>query len=310
MKQEFTDYIKEHIKDYLPDDYADAAVTIETVVKNNNREQTGIFIHRPDESIAPTIYLERFEAEHENGRPMDEITERISQMYLRTSVEYEFNQDCLTDYEKAKPLLEIFLCDPEINGKYLVNKVYTPCGAFAAVYQLRILQTDDGVGSVGITPDIMENWGVSLEDLHRDAVAAEIGREPAMLCDMSDLIASAFSGDPTENLLDEPEPEIEGIAMFALTNDSRVNGASVIARDGLLDRIGDILGRDYFILPSSIHEVLLIPDNGFVKWADISKMVKEVNNTQVQLKDILSYKVQRYNRTEHILQQAPMAAAV
>ena len=80
--------------------------------------------------------------------------------------------------------------------------------------------------------------------------------------------------------------------MFCLTNETKMNAASLILHEDIRKQIGEFMKGDYYILPSSIHETLLLPDNGDFDVKALNAMVKEVNATEVALEDILSDKVQ------------------
>lgn len=80
--------------------------------------------------------------------------------------------------------------------------------------------------------------------------------------------------------------------MFCLTNETKMNAASLILHEDIRKQIGEFMKGDFYILPSSIHETLLLPDNGNFDVKALNAMVKEVNATEVALEDILSDKVQ------------------
>lgn len=110
-----------------------------------------------------------------------------------------------------------------------------------------------------------------------------------------------FSSKP-ENLFECTEPlDAATMPMYVLTNASKVNGSGILARDGVLDKIGELLGKNFYVLPSSIHEVLIVPDNGDMQAKELESMVKEVNATQVAPADLLSDKVQYYDRAAKTL---------
>mgnify|MGYP006866166249 CR=1 FL=1 len=77
------------------------------------------------------------------------------------------------------------------------------------------------------------------------------------------MVKSMIFGGESENLLHE-KLDIEAIEnpMFCLTNTQKMNGASLLLQEDIRKQIGECLGSDYFVLPSSIHEVLILPDNG------------------------------------------------
>ena len=83
--------------------------------------------------------------------------------------------------------------------------------------------------------------------------------------------------------------------MYVLTNQSKTNGAGVLVQDGVREKVGGMIGSDFYVLPSSIHEVLIVPDNGNMRLAELEDMVREVNATQVAPEDLLSDKVQYYD---------------
>lgn len=80
-----------------------------------------------------------------------------------------------------------------------------------------------------------------------------------------------------------------------MTNTSRINGANALVQEELLAQVGDVLGGDYYVLPSSTHELILIQDDGSISKEAMEQMVTEINSTQVQKKDLLSNKVQFYD---------------
>ena len=100
-------------------------------------------------------------------------------------------------------------------------------------------------------------------------------------------------GEEPENLLNEKmDMEAMENPMFCLTNKAKMNGASLLLQEDIRKQIGECLGSDYFVIPSSIHEVLIIPDNGIFQVPELNAMVKEVNETQVEREEQLSDKVQ------------------
>ena len=80
-----------------------------------------------------------------------------------------------------------------------------------------------------------------------------------------------------------------------MTNTSRINGANALVQEELLAQVGDVLGGDYYVLPSSTHELILIQDDGSISKEALERMVTEINSTQVPKKDLLSNKVQFYD---------------
>lgn len=124
MNQEFAENIKNHIREYLPVDYQDAKITLEKVTKGNDRILTGLIIRKDDETAAPSIYLEHYEKQFGKGRPMDDIMKEIAQIKMENSLELPIDVKGLQDYETARPLLAIRLCDPEKNQEWCFQKYH------------------------------------------------------------------------------------------------------------------------------------------------------------------------------------------
>ena len=114
-----------------------------------------------------------------------------------------------------------------------------------------------------------------------------------VLMDMNEMIKSMIFGEEAENLLNE-KLNVEAMEnpMFCLSNAQKMNGASLLLQEDIRKQIGECLGSDYFVLPSSIHEVLILPDNGMFEVPELNAMVQEVNETQVERQEQLSDKVQ------------------
>ncbi len=110
-----------------------------------------------------------------------------------------------------------------------------------------------------------------------------------------------------QNLLDEEAEydfEMMKMPVLVLTNSRIKNGASMIIQGDIMKRVGEIIGSDFYVLPSSIHEVLFVPDIGIADLEKLYLMVKEINETKVEVYDRLSNKVQYYDRAKGELENA------
>ncbi len=302
MNQEFAQYIKNHIQEYLPQDYQDANITLKEITKGNDRTLTGLIIRKDDETTVPSIYLESYEEQFEKGRPMNEIMKELVQIRTESSMDFPINVKDLADYEIVQPLLSIQLCDPEKNQEYLKDKPHTACGELAAVYRIQVMENSEGTASAVITNNMLNSWGITLEQLHDDTIRAENTRSSVRFYSMEDVMAEImFSAEPANLFEQSVSLETDAAPMYVLTNQSKINGAGVLARDGVLEKIGELLGSDFYVLPSSTHEVILVPDNGNMQTKELEDMVKEVNATQVAPEDLLSDKVQYYDRAAKTL---------
>ena len=122
---------------------------------------------------------------------------------------------------------------------------------------------------------------------------------------MTQIVESMIFGGTPKNLLNEKlDMEIVENPMFCLTNKSKMNGASLLLQEDIRKQIGECLGSDYFVIPSSIHEVLILSDNGIFQVPELNAMVQEVNETQVERQEQLSDKVQFCDKKTAVLENA------
>ena len=92
--------------------------------------------------------------------------------------------------------------------------------------------------------------------------------------------------------------------MWVATVEGGVNGASVTQLPDFLQEAADRLGGDFFVLPSSVHEVLFIRDDGSFEREQLESMVQGVNATEVSEADFLSDSVYHYDSDDHIFEKA------
>ena len=294
-RKEFYEYVKDNVKEYLPESYRDAEIKLQEVEKNNGLKLTGITIPNGNQRIVPTVYLDSLYQEYINGKDVDSCVGDVADMRIEAQGKAEFLDMGVTDifdYEKMKDKLQMRICDKEWNTDLLADKVVTEHGDFAAYYAVNLEENGEGISSIPVTVSLMNEWGVSVEQIQADAMMADRNRG-VVLMNMNEIIKSMIFGEEPENLLNE-KLDIETMRepMFCLTNAQKMNGASLLLQEDIRKQIGECLGSDYFVLPSSIHEVLILPDNGLFEVPELNAMVKEVNETQVERQEQLSDKVQ------------------
>ena len=193
---------------------------------------------------------------------------------------------------KDEGQLQMRICDKEWNTDLLADKVVTEHGDFAAYYAVNLEENGEGISSIPVTVSLMNEWGVSAEQIQADAMVADRKRGVTLM-DMNEIIKSMIFGEEPENLLNEKmDMEAMENPMFCLTNKAKMNGASLLLQEDIRKQIGECLGSDYFVIPSSIHEVLILPDNGIFQVPELNAMVQEVNETKVERQEQLSDKVQ------------------
>lgn len=293
--EEFKNEVVGKIREFLPESFASAEVSLQVVRKNNDLQLTGLTIRNTESNICPTIYLEKFYEEYESGTDMSEILERIAEVRMEHEVAEPFDVSQITDFEQIKGKLVPRLINAEMNSELLDARPHKLVADLAVTYCALLDQSFDGTASVAVTNELMKMWNTSVEELHEIAVA-----------NLSELLPSTFKGmtEVMSEMMDMSTEDMEMMGMstdeeqmYVLSNSIKVNGASALLDAKMMEEIIEKVS-DFYILPSSIHETLVVPVKSGMDVESLEAMVREVNSTQLQPDEILSNRVYIYNLEE------------
>ena len=311
--EEFKQEVMDNIKDHLPEKYEDANVSVNEVMKNNET-LSGLTIRTDDVNVTPTIYLEGFFREYEDGTSMDEILDNIAEVYQNHALDHDFDVSQITDYEKVEDKIIPRVVGIEGNDELLANRPHELVAEdLAIIYAVDLGTGPDGGMSVPITNSLMEQYGISQEELHETAMRNMDENMDITFKGMNEVMAEMMmpqmlemtGGDEqaAKDMLDSMVPPEE--AMYVVSNEEKLNGAVAVFDQKTMDDIAEKVGGDFYVLPSSIHEALVVPmtEDGPDR-AQLESMVREVNETQVAPQDRLSDNVYAYDAQEHELMRA------
>lgn len=173
------------------------------------------------------------------------------------------------------------------------------------------IRKERSLSSMFIKNDLLEQYGISAEQLHEDAMkssprvmAPEVSSIGALIDEMYQKNILMLTPDEREMLQETLQESSEMPTFFVVTNTDRIDGAGVIFYPEFMDSMGELLGNDFFILPSSIHEMLVLPDDGQVDAEMLRDMVKEVNATQVAPAERLTNDVYHFDTKDHVFEKA------
>lgn len=286
--EEFKDHVVDVIRDYLPSEYMDADISINQVVKNNETLD-GLVIKLPDQNVSPTLYLNSFYENYCEGRDMEDILEKIADLRVSHNDPGLLNDlglsvDDITDYEKIKDSLVAHVVGIKGNEDLIEARPHVIKEDMAIMYKIAL---NDEM-SVPITNALFAGYGVPLEDFHKQAME-NIG-ERVTVISMSQTIAEMMGGEPIEVPPDKD--------MIVVSNESKVNGAISIFDAATMDALSEKYGN-FIVLPSSVHESLVVPEAAGLSIEDARQMVREVNATQVEPQDRLTDNVYMYDKDTH-----------
>ena len=235
---------------------------------------------------------------------LEDILDEIAAVRMESDV-VGFSVDQITDWNKAKALVFPKLVNKADNEELLAERPNVGFAENLAVtYAVEI--KDDSIvrngskASAPVTNQMLESWGITVEELDRTARENINGK--GQFKTMREVLIEMMGGNVPEFML---PPEEEDPSMFVLSNDDKINGAAALLDDGMLEDISNRLGGDFTILPSSIHEVIILPQNISQSRNELRDMVVDVNSTQVAPEERLSDNVYRY---DSVTKQVVLAA--
>lgn len=262
-------------------------IRVTKVMKNNDIQLTGVTMMEKSEHIAPTIYLEGLYEEYQNGIAMEELAEKIIVFNKQQMPDSDLNMDFFQDFEQVKDRIFYKLVSFEKNRKLLEKLPHYRWHDLAIIFYYALAEEKVGRASITIHHRHLEMWGQSVDTLYRVAQGNMRSGKPELLVSMKDLLAEMAGLQLGENTY---------IPMYVLTNREKLYGAAALLYSERMKELADKWQSDLLILPSSVHEVLLLPDDGQNEYAFYRQMVEDVNTTQVEPEEVLSYSLYRYRR--------------
>lgn len=293
----FAGTVKAAMEAYFGEDYR---VTVRDVNKNNGLVLTGITILNKDFNMAPTIYLNQLFEQYQKGRTMESICKEIFNVYEEHRVHSDFDISCVTDFSKVQNRICYKLVNAEKNAKLLVDTPHIRVEDLAVIFYILISNDAEGTGTITIKKNMLELWGVNTDAIYELALANTQrtfrGTVQSMANVVMDILSKRMDEEVAEEFYDMMVDVGDAVPMYVCTNTMKLNGAGTILYTGLLQEFADRVGSDVFILPSSIHEMILIPANEYCDVDYLKDMVRTVNATEVAPEEILSDNVYYYNR--------------
>lgn len=291
---EFKCSIVSGIKEYLPNKYSDAMVSFNPVLKNNGLILDALHIHRKGSNVTPNIYLNSFYEQFEDGRSLDDILSDIARMQIENEDIPDIDTVAFTDFQRARSRIKARLVNADLNADFLADKPHTIVADLATVYVIEFSSCEGETMSATITQPILDSYGITVEELHQ--IALNNMTDDAYITSMSNLLSELGLTD--ESAVRPKE------TLFVLTNTSKTNGAAMVLNDRAMDDVIDRIGKDFFALPSSVHEWILVPCGAGIGVEELVRMVREVNASNVAPHERLSNHVYTYDPEQHQLKIA------
>ncbi len=275
---------KESLRDKVQEQLGEnVSVYYTEMVKNNNVRKEALALQTKGENTTAMIYVDSLLEAYACTGNIEESKNTVLEIYKR-------RDDVLADWngfgwEQVKPYIRIRLVRMEGNEEYLKDRPYKKVLDLAMIFVV-LLKEKEGEMAAQVSWTQIKAWGINAEELYRTAID-NFRKEEFIITNMTSLFPAKLA------------EELEmGIDMYIFSTKNRIQGARAMLRVDMLKIFADEKGCNLFILPSSVHEVLLICEEKDMCVAGLKEIVSSVNGNPdvIAAEEVLSDSVYYYDR--------------
>lgn len=293
----FANEIQDKISERLGTDYQ---VRIQKVQKNNGVHLQGLVISSSTQNISPTFYLDDYFEAYCNGYAMERIIESILHIYRENTPKGHIDMSFFKDFQMIKNKICYRLVNAKQNQELLEKVPHILFLDLAICFYYAFENEELGSGTILIYHTHLKMWNATTEELfalaQKNTPRIFSWECSSMQKVMEELMNEELEfGEGTLFEMQENEPFYRDVPMQILSNRTRTFGAACILYPGVLEQLSSKFESDFYILPSSIHEVILLFDSKSESPQELKKMIAEVNRTQVQVQEVLSNSLYYYS---------------
>lgn len=268
--EEFKQKLEELVKDMVQEKGLE--VRMDTFPKNNDIPRDVIIIYGPELLASPSIGVHGLYQGYIEYEDMDIVLKVIKDILSNELDKGIF--EVIKSWELAKDRIGIKLINHELNENRLGELPHKQILDLDMICYINLFDQEHGA-SVEVKYPLLNFWGITENELWH-FVKLNCSREEYVLRNMSDIMTEMGMEDVAES------------PMYILTNESRTFGAVAMLETELLRKFAEKVGEDFLVLPSSIHEVILVPVSNLPDSEYIKEMIREINNTNVDPEEQLS----------------------
>lgn len=275
-------------------------VRLNDVMKNNGVVLSGLTVMQDDSNISPTIYLNNYYEAYENGQTtIGMVINDVMDVYNKNKVNRKLDMRYFLNYESIKDRIVLKLINTEKNRTLLKDVPHKEFLDLSIVFQC--LMSDERIGSASI---MIHNahaklWGVDDRELYKRACENTPKLLQYELKNMRDVMGELMCTDKQDEKTAHEScmgEACEWLPMYVLSNKRRTDGAACMLYPELIGDFAKALGSDLYIIPSSVHELLLLPAGDKKEIEGLKSIIKEVNETQLLIEEVLSDSLYFYDR--------------
>ena len=286
---EMKEKIVRGVQECLGDDY----VVELTTVEKTNVTRTGLTIRSIDSNLAPTIYLEDWFQRLEKGDSLTSVINQIAEFALRESKK-SINVTDLLSWEKQKENVRLKVINFELNKDGLLKN--TPYVAFldlAVIFYLDLEKTFPDA-TITIHHEQLKMWGITVEELYEVAKENSLKYQKITISSMLDVLLGMVGEDKAEELL-EAGSRLDDDGMYVISTSDKRFGAMAMLQTKVLEDFSRKIHSSFWIIPSSIHELIAIPDTIGMNQDYLNQMIQEVNANELSADEVLNSHAYYFN---------------
>ena len=296
--EEFLSLIEEQVSELAGDEYT---VRIVSVRRNNSVMLDSMLISKPGDMICPNIYLNSLYDYYQEGMSIPRIADWVLTQYHKAMPAEKLDVEELLSRDAVCGNVVYRVINRSRNKDILNDIPHRDFLDLSLVYYVLVSSDLIGDGAVLVHKEHQRMWKISDEELDRAARENTRRLLPPDVVDIARMLSELSEKMEHRECAREDEPEAEGMiagetAMYVLTNSRRQFGACYLADTEVLDEFARKEDDDLYILPSSVHECMIVPCRYESDPEDLGRMVREINRTQVDEEEFLSDCVYYYDR--------------
>lgn len=276
-------------------------VTIQSIKKNNGVVKNALCIHGKEKALAPVIYTDGLYERFRQGVSIEHLAKLLLEQYHNIPASASELAGSFQDFSKIRKHLYCRVVNYELNAEQLDSVI--PCKRYMDLAFCCYLQISDislGQATITVTEAHCRQWGMTYHQIFPIAWENTVHDLPAHVQKLEDILREAVP--------EEDQKELENFSasappLYVLSNQNRCLGAICIMYPNVLKELAQKLRTNLYILPSSIHECILVPESGGFSTDELNEMIRSINRTQLEPQEVLSDHAYFYNFSQDAIRQ-------
>ena len=302
---DFKTYVKDHIKEHLPEEYTDAKLDFSEIKKSGGTVYEALMVNvdTPEAmKIVPALNITEAYRNYEQGTEIGEILDKLAETRVHATLPGEITREDIMDYGSAKGRIYPRLVNTAANAEYLADKPHCEVEDLSLLFAVRVHEDSQGFAEAIVNDDLAGMWGVDASELRETAMANLSQKEPFFANIEEVLFGGGVTHMPHEEFchIEDISPDDYSMPFYVLSNAQKTKGAVMAMDPKTMGQITDKLG-DVYVIPSSVDEVLVVPKDQVDDVSRLAEMVTQVNADAVAPQDQLSNNVYEYDAENQTL---------